>query len=91
VCQGQTLLFIMNIRKLQFYTTGPSAQCYKTFYVRNLVFVPGKPFQSSLLFVGKARSLPYNGAPEMFFNRVGFSFANKISQKGFPGTNTLAY
>jgi hypothetical protein len=28
------------------------------------VFVPGKPFQLSLMFVGKARSLPYRGAPE---------------------------
>jgi hypothetical protein len=42
----------------------PRAQCYKTFYVRNLrmfviIFVPGKPFQPSLMFVGngKAKSL----------------------------------
>ncbi len=28
------------------------------------MFVPGKPFQPSLMFVGKARSLPYCGAPE---------------------------
>ncbi len=31
-------------------------QCYKTFFLRNLwVFVPGKPFQSSLIFASKAR------------------------------------
>ncbi len=36
-------------------------QCYKTFYVRNLrifiiarVFVPGRPFQPSHMFVSKA-------------------------------------
>jgi hypothetical protein len=38
-------------------------QGYKTFYGRKLqifvmMFVPGKPFQNSLLFVGKAKSLP---------------------------------
>jgi hypothetical protein len=39
---------------------------YKTFYGRNLqifsnkpgLFVAGKPFQASLMFVGEARSLP---------------------------------
>ncbi len=39
------------------------AQCYETFYVYDLrvkarVFIPGKPFQPSLMFVGKAKSLP---------------------------------
>jgi hypothetical protein len=40
-------------------------KCYKTFYGRNLrffkyarQFLLGKPFQTSLIFVGKARSLP---------------------------------
>ncbi len=28
------------------------------------MFAPGKPFQPSLLLEGKARSLPYSGAPE---------------------------
>jgi hypothetical protein len=32
-------------------------QCYKTFYGRKL-FVPGKLFQPSLMFVGEARNLP---------------------------------
>jgi hypothetical protein len=31
------------------------------------VFVHHKTFQSSLMFVGKAWSLPYNGALERFF------------------------
>jgi hypothetical protein len=29
-----------------------------------LVFVPDKPFQPNLLFVGKVRSLPKSGAPQ---------------------------
>jgi hypothetical protein len=40
------------------------------------VFVHGRPFQFNLLFVGKVRSLPYSGAPEMFYNRVGSCFTN---------------
>jgi hypothetical protein len=35
------------------------------------MFVPSKPFQPILLFVGKSRSLPYNGTLERLFNRVG--------------------
>ncbi len=35
------------------------------------MFAPGKPFQPSLLFVGKARSLPLSGAPERCFTWVG--------------------
>ncbi len=36
-----------------------------------LVFAPGKPFQTSLLFWGKAMSLPLSGAPERCFTMVG--------------------
>jgi hypothetical protein len=41
------------------------------------VFVPGRPFNPTLLFVGKARSLPLGGASERVFNRVGSCFTNK--------------
>ncbi len=41
------------------------------------MFVHGKHFQTSLLFVGKVRSLPYSGAPESLFNRAGSCFANR--------------
>ena len=41
------------------------------------MFVHGKPLQLSQLFVDKDRSLPYGGAPERFFNRVGPCFTNK--------------
>jgi hypothetical protein len=52
-----------------FYSSGLvfMGQCYKTFSVRNLrtfVFVPGKPFQPSLLIQGDARSVPLSGAPQ---------------------------
>jgi hypothetical protein len=46
---------------MKFYNIDTSAQCYKTFFVRDLqirVLVPSKPFQPRLLFVGEARSLP---------------------------------
>jgi hypothetical protein len=35
------------------------------------VFVLDKPFQPSLVFVGKSRSLPYSGAPEKCITQVG--------------------
>jgi hypothetical protein len=41
------------------------------------VYFPGKPFQPGLIFVGKARSLPYIGASERLFNRIGSCFTNK--------------
>jgi hypothetical protein len=55
---------------------GYRGQSYKTFYGRNFrIFVisycNGKPFQPSLMFVGKARSLPQSGAPERCFTPVG--------------------
>jgi hypothetical protein len=37
----------------------------------------GKPFQPSLMFVGKARSQPKSGAPERYFTRAGSSLACK--------------
>jgi hypothetical protein len=36
------------------------------------VFVPGSPFQPSLMFVGEAKDLPLSGAPERCFAQVGF-------------------
>jgi len=40
-------------------------QCYKTFTTVSYEgFVPGKPLQPSVMFVGKARSLPLSGAPD---------------------------
>jgi len=41
------------------------------------VFVRGKPFQPSLMFDGKAFSLPYNGASEKCFTQVGFGLTRK--------------
>jgi hypothetical protein len=52
------------------------------------------PFHPSLMFVGKAKSLPNSKAPESFFTQVG-SGLNRLhiglSQKDMPGKNALAY
>ncbi len=45
------------------------------------MFVPGKPFQPSLVFVGKARSLPKSGALERSFTRVGSGLTHKIQDR----------
>jgi hypothetical protein len=44
-------------------------------------FVPGKPFQPSLIFVVKARSLPKSGAPERQFTWVGSGLTRKHKTK----------
>jgi len=35
------------------------------------VFVPGKPFQPSLIFAGEARSIPKSGVLERCITQVG--------------------
>ncbi len=35
------------------------------------VFIPGKPFQPSLMYVGKARSLPKSSLFQVLHSRVG--------------------
>jgi hypothetical protein len=59
-CRGCLSMMIQPSLTLQ----APNGVSYKTFYVRNLqmlvisyMFVSGKSFQPSLMFVGKARSL----------------------------------
>jgi hypothetical protein len=52
------------------------------------LFVLGKPFQPSPLFVDKARSIPETEAFERF-NKVGSCFTNiRLHWKNLPGTNT---
>ncbi len=58
-----------------------------TFHKKARAFVPGKPFQPSLMFVDKSRSLPSSAAPERCFSRVGskpysqtLDFAGKACQ-----------
>jgi hypothetical protein len=53
----------------QFYNIDTWGQCYKTFYVRNLlmfeiptVIVPGKLFKPNPMLVGKASNLLWSGA-----------------------------
>jgi hypothetical protein len=57
---------------------------YKTFFFityewaeYTIVLVPGKPFQPSLMFVGKAKSLPSSRAHEMCFKQAGVSLIQK--------------
>jgi hypothetical protein len=40
-------------------------------------FAPGKPFQPSLLFAGKTRSLPLSEEPERRFTWVGYCLTCK--------------
>ncbi len=56
----------------------------KNFYSHNLgfsslarVFVPGKPFRPSLMFMGKARDVLQTAAPERCFALVGSGLPNK--------------
>jgi hypothetical protein len=60
--------------------SGPNV--IKLFFFRNLpftytVFVPSKPFQSSLIFLGKARGIPLSGATGRYFTPVGSSLKFK--------------
>jgi hypothetical protein len=41
------------------------------------------------MFVGKARGLPYSGAPERYALALPANL--RLGWKGFPGTNTQAY
>jgi len=52
------------------------------FFVINYSVFHWHAFQSSLMFVGKPRSLTYSGAPESCFTWVG-------SGPGLPGTNAI--
>ncbi len=52
------------------------------------MFVPGKPFQTRLMFVGQVRS----GTPESGFTQVGTGLTNiRLGRTGLPVINTLAY
>jgi len=57
------------------------------------VFVPDKPFEPNLMFVGKARSLHFSGARERYLTRVccNLTHNNKLDWKGLAETNTLPY
>ncbi len=54
------------------------------------MFVPGKSFQPSLMFAGKAGAYPSEGAS--LLGRLLASPTNlRLGWKGLPRTNTLAY
>jgi hypothetical protein len=67
-----------------FATLAPGGNFQKKFLVviyeyskRSRVFVPGKPFQLSLMFLDKARSLPKGGVPERYIAQVGSCLTHK--------------
>ncbi len=77
---------------------GPRCQCHKTFSsVTNAdtkkarVLVLGKPFQPSLIFEGKAGSLPHGRAPKRYYTPAcsGLTKNIRLGSRGLPGTNTL--
>jgi hypothetical protein len=41
------------------------------------MFVPSRPYQPSLMFVGKAKNLTQTGAPERYFTQVGAGLTHK--------------
>jgi hypothetical protein len=57
------------------------------------VFSPGRPFQLSVAFLGKARNLPTRGEPEGCFTRVGSGLTRKLtlSSQDPSGANVLTY
>ncbi len=52
------------------------------------MFAPGRPLQLSLMFVGKARSLPSSGTHERCFTQVGPGV--NLLQKSFIGSTPVA-
>ncbi len=69
-----------------------TAVSYK-FLQKARAFAPGKPFQPSLMFVGKARSLPKSRAPERCFTWVDSCLTHRRYTKlrRLKRDNTLAY
>ncbi len=67
----------------KFYEIDTWCQCYKPFFCNLQSFVisqsvcPRQAFPAESIVSDKARSLPYSGAPERCFNRVGSFFKNR--------------
>ncbi len=64
----------------------PKVNPIKTFFSRNLrifvvIFATGKPFQFSLMFMGKARGLPQGRVPERCFTWVGSGLTRKFQTR----------
>jgi hypothetical protein len=54
------------------------------------VFILGNPLQSSLMFVGEARSLPDSNTFKALYSMVG-SLPSSSIRLGLPGSDTLAH
>jgi hypothetical protein len=57
------------------------------------MFVPGKPFQLSLMFVGKTGACPIEEPfrCSTLGKAPGLATNNRLDWNGLPGINTLAY
>ncbi len=55
------------------------------------MFVPGKLFQPSIVFVGKDRSLPYSGAPKIITFTVTFKCFFIIFTRKLYDINVIRY
>jgi hypothetical protein len=53
------------------------------------VFVLGKPFQPSPMFVSKALRVELSGVPLVY--ALALIISHRLVWKNLPGTNTLAY
>ncbi len=80
------LLTFVNYCRKKFYNIVPWCNLTKPFTVviykcswLAMVFAPGRHFQPCLMFVSKARSLPYSGAPERFFTWVSSALTRKLT------------
>jgi hypothetical protein len=60
------------------------------FLYKARVFVPGKPLQPRLMFVGNARAY-LSEAPFRCFTLGALPTNIRLGWKGLPGTSTLAY
>ncbi len=83
LCLSICLSFTLSVRQYA-YDTVPRAQCYKTFYVQNLrmlmiseIVCLCQPLKPTLIFLGKAVSLPYIGAYERCFTQLGSNLTRK--------------
>ncbi len=66
-------------------------QCCKTFYDGNLrVFIPGKPFQLSLMLTSKPGAYP-SEAPYSCSKLLALPQNIRFGQKGLSWPDTLAY
>jgi hypothetical protein len=77
--------------------SGKTLTHIKSFLWFKKVFVPGKPFQFSVMLAGEARTYTFEEpfmclhASRLKVRLLAFHTNNRLGWKDLPGTNTLAY